>query len=207
MRISASLSPQHLIQAIFSKDPEEAERIELKMVTMSTRIDFVDHIISQELLDLVSKWNKGLRTPEYVFPFMKWVKYKTDAICRIVRKSVPTLTVAVCFSYFINYSQHLDKEAPLTGTIFTASVLWVMTSIILIYLSAIIGRWLASYIKKQLNRFGRFTSLELTKGDKNKQTEFLAKSRNSFWKFASSSLVALTWNVVGGIVTAILLKK
>lgn len=114
VRIAAALNPQHLIQALFSKDPEDIDRIELKMVSMSTRIDFVDHILSQELLDLISKWNIGLRIPEHVFPFMKWVKQKADHICGFVRRSLRVLTAAACFSYFVNFSRHIAKSAALT---------------------------------------------------------------------------------------------
>jgi hypothetical protein len=207
VRVSAAVSPQHVIQALFSKDPEEAEQMQLSMVTMSARIDFVDHILSQELLELISKWNKSLRSPEHVFPFMKWVKLKTDPICKIVRRSLPILATMTCFSFFIHYSQQLDRTAPVTTEILTNIILWLMASIILIYLSLMFGRSLSSYINKQLKRFGRFTSIELTRGDKNLQDKLLARTRNSFWKFAVSSFVTFALDVAAAILIATLLHK
>jgi hypothetical protein len=177
------------------------------MVTMTTRIDFVDHILSQELLDLVSKWNKGLPTPEYVFPLINWAKDKKDIICNIVRKSLPALTTAMCFSFFISYSQHLDKKAALTTAILTDTVLWGMVSVIIIFLSLVAGRSLSSYINKQLSRIGRFASLELTRGDKNRQVKLLARSKNSLLKFAGTSFATLIFDVVAAVIAAILLKK
>lgn len=207
IRIASTISSFHVMQAIFSKDPEEIDRIDLKMVTMIARIEFTDHILSQELLDLISKWNKGLRSPEYIFPFMQRIKANSEKIRYAIRHSIPLFSAIACFGYYYNYSQKIVQNAPVTGEIFTETIMWLVVSAVILFLSNILGKVLGRYSDMHLKSFGKFTAIELTKGDRNRQTELQAKNSNSFYKFFAYSIFALLWNIIGGVIAALLMQQ
>lgn len=207
VRISSSIKPQHLMQAIFSKQPEDIDKIDLRLVPMSCRVNFVDHILSEELLDLVSKWHKGLRSPEFVFPFMKKIKRHSDQIQELIRNSIPALSAIACFGYYFRYARRLESNSAVTAEMLTDTVLWLALSCAIIFISLLISKTVAGYVDKQLHRFGAFTVFQITNGDKKKQTRLQARSQNSYLKFIASSIFALLWNIISGVITAFLLKE
>ncbi len=139
VRLSSSLKPQHVIQAIFSKDPEDVDKIELELVPMSCRVDFVDPLLSQELMNIVSDWNKGRPSPEYIFPIMKKFKRHSAKIAAFVRYSVPALSVAACGTYYWTKTSNLELSVPASTAIVVNSVLWVAGTGAILFVTASLG--------------------------------------------------------------------
>ncbi len=205
VRISSSISPQHLFQALFSKDPEDFDKADIAMSTMSVRIDFVDFILGQEMLDLVSRWNKGLRTPSFVLPSLLWAKRHVELISAIIRRSIPLFTIASSFSYFLRLTREMTGNGYVSIDIFKNTIMWGIVSIIVVLASWAIGRFLSTIVHKQLYKLGRFSAIEFTRGDANRQTKLIAKNTNSVWKSIAGAAVALILNIIGGIITVFLL--
>jgi len=200
VRLASALKPQHLIQAIFSKDPEDIDKIEMELVPMCCRVDFVDPMLSQELMNIVSDWNKGRPSPEYVFPIIKKIKKHSELIGFILRYSIPILSIVACIIYYWNKTHNLDLSLPATTSLIVSSILWLVTTSTVLFITAGIGYLISVYIRRQLYSFGRFTIFNLTKGDNKRQADLEAKSKNSFWKFLISGCFAILWNIVAAIV-------
>lgn len=64
IKITSKLKPFHYMQAVFSKDPDDLENFELELCPVICRVDFVNHILSKELIALVDDWNEGLPQPD-----------------------------------------------------------------------------------------------------------------------------------------------
>ena len=206
IRLSSDRNPFHLMQAVFSKDPEEIDRYVLESSPMSCRVDFADNILSQELLALVSRWNSSRRTPEIILPILERVKKYAEKIRVAIKNSLPLICAIFCFAYYWNRYHNIDPNAVATAGLLRNTVLWLVVSCAAVFFTFKLARWLSIFSYSHIQRFGRFTIFEITRGDENKQNQLAAKSRNSVWKFAASTIFALVWNIVGGILTAIILK-
>jgi len=174
---------------------------------MTCRIDFQDHVISQELLALVSEWNKALTQPQHVFPFMQWCKRKSSTICYLIRCSIPVFAAIAAYAYFVDLSAGFDLSAALTASQLTVTIRWLAMSAAFIFIASRFAAFITHTVERSLGRFGRFQAIELTKGDQNRQTKLMAKNSRSFWKFIACGAIAIVWNVVGGVLTAIMLRK
>jgi len=205
--ISSSLKPLNVMQAMFSKKIEDLEDLELIAMPMTCRIDFQDHVISQEVVSLVADWNKSLPQPQHVFPFMQWFKRKSNAICHLIRCSLPALLAIVSYVFFLNRSASFKPDSALTAGQLLFTVRWLAMTVAAIFLSCRVAAFLARVIERNLARFGQFQAIEITKGDQNRQAKLMAKNSQSFWKFIASSILALIWNIAGGVLTAILLER
>lgn len=206
IRLASDRNPFHLMQAVFSKDPEELDRYALESAPMSCRVDFDDNILSQELLAMVSRWNASRRTPEIILPILEKVNKRADKIRSGIKYSLPLICAVVCFAYYWNQYYNIDPSAVATAGLIRNTVLWLVASSAAVFFTYLLARWLSVFSYLHIQRFGRFTIFEITRGDENKQNKLAAKSRNSMWKFAASTIFALVWNIVGGIITALILK-
>jgi len=204
---SSWLNPQQVMQAIFSNDPADIERLDFKACPVSCRIDFTDHVISQELMNLVSEWNKGLSTPQYIFPIMKKFKAHSDLIAKAVNTSIPILTGLACFAYFHHATHNLTAQDPASVGMIRDTVIWLAVSAFSLFLANRLSATVAERIKTLLFHFGRFTVFSLTKGDFARQDELMVNGTRTLYRFLAMSCLAILWNVVGGIVTVVLLGK
>jgi hypothetical protein len=205
--ISSSIKPMNVMQAMFSKNFEDLERLEITAMPMTCRIDFQDHVVSQEVLSLVSDWNKALNTPQHVFPFMQWAKAKHHRFTPIIRYSIPVFASIAAYAYYVHLSAPWENNAPLATVLLTSTVRWLAGTVALLFLSCQLGKYLANMTERSLGRFGRFHALEITKGDVNRQTELLAKNTRSFWNFIGSGAIAVLWNLVSAVLAALMIRK
>lgn len=204
--LSSSLKPQHIMNAMLSKDPSELEKLSTHSVPVSCRIDFSDQIISQELMNLVSEWNKGLPSPEYLLPIMKFFKIHEGKIRKFVSRSLPVAVGFVGYSYYCKQSSGLNLSAGVSVEYVKLTVNSIAVSALMIYLSSKFGIDLSNYISNNLRKFGNFNVFNITKGDDLKQGRLIARSTRSLYSFAAYSLFAIALNVAGGILTAVLWK-
>lgn len=206
VRLANQPRPYEMMQAIFSKDPEDMERFELDAAPMTCRVDFADQLLSQELLAIVASWRKALREPVPVVPFFRRLLKKASLVVQVTQNSVLLMsTLAACAAFF-RWSRPATPEVALTAGAFRDNLLLLAALGIFLYLSRGLGRWLGSRAHEYLHRLERFSLFELTAGDSNRQTALSAKSRNAGLKFIASSALALLWNVVGGVLTALFLR-
>lgn len=203
---SSSIKPQHLIQALLSSDPSKLEKVEIQAVPISCKINYTDHVISQELMSLVSEWNKGLGKPEYVLKFMTWFKKKSTSIVNWIERSIPILMGLACFAAYSNLTAHYPHEAPACAGLINTAMYWLLGTAAVLFLSIKLSSDLADYVRTQIVRYGTTTVFSITNGDLNRQNELMAKSTRIFYKFIASSIFAILWNVIGGIITAIMIK-
>ena len=56
IKIASKLKPLQILQAVFSKDPDEMDDFEITAPVMC-RVDFIDHLMSEELINIVEKWD------------------------------------------------------------------------------------------------------------------------------------------------------
>jgi|GEM_PF-2591925 len=202
VRLANQPRPFEVMQAMFSKDPDELERFEIEPAPMTCRVDFVDHLLSQELLSIVSNWHGCCRKPEPVMPLIEKIQRHAIELGNTIQTSVLVFAVLVSGAYFYRWSAPFATPTPMPGVVFRSMVLLLAGIGLFLYFARGVGRWLAGRVQHYLGRFGRFHIFELTSGDSNRHTTLNAKSRNAFIKFVAAAAAALLWNVVGGLFTA-----
>ena len=195
-----------VLQAMFSKNFEDLEKLEISAMPMTCRIDFQDHVISQEVLTLVSEWNKGLNIPQYVFPFMIWIRKRHKIISSLIRNTIPIFGAVAIYSLYIKISTPWHQEVPITSHELTSTIQWLVGAAAFLFVAYKIGRYLGGIFDKSLARFGNFHATEITNGDRNRQTKLMARSSRSFWKFIASGSIALLWNILGAIIAFLMLR-
>ena len=61
VKITNGLRPEEVLNLIFSGKIEDFDEIELNSIPIIARVDFIQVILGEELLNIVGEWVKGLR--------------------------------------------------------------------------------------------------------------------------------------------------
>lgn len=61
VKLSNGLRPEEMLNLIFSGKVEDFEEIETNAFPIAARVDFIEPILGDELLNIVSEWIRGLR--------------------------------------------------------------------------------------------------------------------------------------------------
>ena len=193
------------MQALFSKNFEDVEKIELSAMPISCRIDFQDHVISQEILALVKEWNKGLNKPQGNLPYLEWFKKHGNFLAAVIRNIIPIFTASAVYAFYWNISNEWTSSEALTIGILEHTVHWVVVSVAILFLSTKIAGYIAKKVMNELSNFGRSHAMNITKGDFNRQNKLMARNSRSFWRFIMGGVITILWSSIAGIITAKLL--
>jgi hypothetical protein len=62
VKMSDGIRPEEMLNLVISGKLEEVEELDRDVCPIVARVDFIDAILADELLDIVAKWAEGLRT-------------------------------------------------------------------------------------------------------------------------------------------------
>lgn len=204
VRITGEMKPLHVLRRVFSRDIDDMDSIELAYIPIFCRIDFINHILSKELLAIAEEWNKALPQPESILsPFKKITKYDAK-IAALFEYMLPFLSFSVVFAYLYSITNNLQSEAPLNTGVFVHLMYWTIVSFSLLFASINISKWLARKSLKYLNTYGRYNVFNLTNGDKTRQVELNRKNKKILNKFLYGSGFAFLLNILAGYIVVVL---
>lgn len=200
VRITESINPMQFLRAALSSDRDEIERLDIKMAPVACEVDYVDNLLSRELVRIVSEWHQALRKPVPLTGIGEQIQKYQRYILRTVDLS---LEILMPFAYFsaVYIWFHSHFEQPLTTKFIAYGLTFVMVFIFVARITARFSRWMASLIERNIERMGRFPIFELTSGDQNNQTEALSKISASTYKFWGGIVVSFAINIVSAIFT------
>lgn len=207
VKMSNGLRPEEMLNLIFSGKVEDFEEIETNTFPVAARVDFIEPILGDELLNIVSEWIRSLKENNS----------KKNAFIILLRKY--RKRVAQYFNYFVlvmlawlgisivNKLVHgfnVDKIADFTSDQFL-TLFNVIVVICLIFFACIkIFNNLARKVYDSLAQYGQGFAFAITKGDKKRQDEIRVydekNARNIIVKFVFS----LIFNVACGIIATLL---
>lgn len=198
VRLCNAMHPVQYLQAAFSKNPDELEKIEFDDAPMLCRVSVPDSLLSKELIEIAANWNKARRRPFISIPWIKNLKRYSAGIGEIISFSVYVFTIVAYFAWYLDKFFIGVANSPFNLGHVKLIVIMFVSFIVVANFANRFSKWLGGVAERQLDKFGRFTVFELTNGDNNKQTENFAKNQSSLYKFVSASVFSIFWNIVAG---------
>lgn len=205
VRLSASPRPIDILQSVLMKDPDEDIDIESKWAMCIARVDFISHLLGDELIDVVARWNESLSQPHVQKGWFSWVKKNFHYFAPLVRFSIPVGISTVLLSY-LDVLFHVDHNAVVRVGDLLCMGRWLLVSAVAIYFSARFAYYLAGKCYMSVNEYGAVMPFLLTRGDENYAREAQLKNKSKIKSFFFNIGVAFIVNVVAGVVTWCILK-
>lgn len=209
VKMSDGIRPEEMINLVISGKLEEVEELDRDICPIVARVDFIDAILADELLYIVSQWAEGLRdiTAEEN-RLIKSLKKNKRKICYIINYVTLFITLFCGITYLKNYISSIGVATlgeipisciePMLNIIFAIIVSGFVAYSIFYVLANIIFRALAEEVDTHI--------FAITKGDK-QQNELLKRRKNkNVIKIIINGILALIYNIGCGILTNVLSK-
>lgn len=205
VRAATAMKPAQMLRYALSRDPEEDDKLEYDMAPLFCRVDFVNHLLSQELINRVSEWYNGRAKPLVYSSIFNKLRRFRQGIANVIHYSLPaTVTVVACFILPSLFGDSVAGNAAMVSDLRLAS-LWLLVSGVAVYASKLFSFWLASTAYQALQSFGKFGAFSLTNGDTNNQSELEQANRDKMSRFILSFCGTLAIHIVAGLVVAFVL--
>jgi hypothetical protein len=207
VRAATAIKPKQLLQFILSSEASEADKVDTDMAPIFCRVDYIDHLLSEELLAIVSRWYEGrLKSLTYSSFYFKARKYRRR-IADAINWSIPFFLGTLATVYFVRSDVVAIGTSQVTMDALRATALWIFISLLLVYASKQFSHWLAGKTYHSLDKYGSFGVFAFTRGDANKQSELEQANSDTGREFLITSATALIINLIAGVMVALLFRQ
>jgi hypothetical protein len=197
MRISTDVKPGKVIQMLSSGNSDEFDQMDYLSAPAFCRVDFINAQISKELINQVTDWYKGRKSPALIQDSYYWFKKKKQTIAELVHHSLPfsSTMIFVALIYWLNANRY-DGHIPL-------HIMGVTLMFGLYSLSPVnrLGHIFASRVFESLSKLeGSKVVFEFTSGDKKRISELQQENVKRGKKFIRECVVAIALNLFASVI-------
>ena len=156
------------------------------------RVDFINHRLAQELLNIVEEWNKAAPVCDLGSVMLLAAKPHELSIARFIHWSIPVCVLVVVLCYIGNYvseSAGMSRMSQVT-----------ILSFFIIFVSERFSHYLAVKTIKMISAGGEYAPFKITSGDENCIKEMTRGIRSKVMSFSLTSLLAIIINVISAII-------
>lgn len=187
VRISNPMNPLVMLQAAFSEDHSDIDRLAFEDGSVSVSINGATQNTAEEIFSIVQRWASGCPKPASITGLNETIFKHHGKISFLNYWIFPSLFVAVAFLLLKDMG---SDRVQAYGFLAFASFMMIRAA--------------AQHINHKLEwwcRIGRkFSMFMITGGDLNQQTKIAAKSRNGTIKAVASSGISFVINLAAGAV-------
>lgn len=184
VRFADMPTPGVLLQKMLSARADEAGGPEPDFFSpVVCKLDFADNRFSSELFAVVTDWVKAQPRVEPTFGFVLKLRRYSGEIKRFVENTLPTLSVLAYVGIWLG----LLPDAVSSSTKY--AVAWMLGGAAVFLLSRYISAAVCSLLERHIRRITLAPVFQLTSGDSNRITKYLAKSQKSAITIAVTGLL------------------
>lgn len=201
VKLSPSLKPFDVMRAVFSKDLSEIDTIEIDNAPILCRVDFVNHLLSKELIAVVDEWVGGLPQPGVAHSWFSWFEKHDESFIATLRYSAPIIAaLAVFMSLSLVFGDIPDTNAPIALSESLILARWALVSIIFIYVVDKTSNLISKRAYEAIQRYGGFRMFQLTNGDHTSAQKLAERNRGQIKKCILNASFSLALNIAAGII-------
>ena len=190
VKVMKSPSPQDMLRRALTDQGDDDENSGLGVC--SVRVDFINHILADELINVVERWNRALPKCTTLPSFVEWGVKRDQAIARSIHWSLPFFIILLTLSMigYIDISNgNLNRLAQV-----------IFISVAGFHYSVWLGRFLASKAYAAINESAEYFPFCITSGDKSAIADAQRSSSKHLRSFLFSCATAFAINMASVIV-------
>lgn len=212
VKLSNGMRPEEMLNIIFSGNLEDLDEANMNrdFFPIIARVDFIDPVIGDELLNLVLNWCEGLEIAEinqngFILKMQKH-KRKISYLVNYIIVFILFVLGIVLFDYTINKLK-IDTIAQLEK-----KDLIMLINSVCIYLGVFIflNNWfdkIANSLFRQLQDYGDNHLFNITKGDIKRQQNIIHKNKVKSRGIYTKLIFTIIMNVICSIIASYLYSK
>lgn len=200
VRVASPMKPQEMLRIMVSGGLDDLGDMDHRAALCTGRVDFISHVLADELLSVVNQWNLSLRQPNGCVGFLPFLEKFDDWIARGVHLLLPFISVFLSIAvldHFRDVWTSAQATGPESGVLLAK---WLLLSLVGIYAALRISKFLASKIYQKINQYGAYRVFHLTRGDENAEQQAVSANSKALMGFWFHSSVALILNLIASII-------
>lgn len=207
VKLTNGITPEEMLNLIISGNVENVEEIDKDFFPIVARVDFIDRLLGDELLNLVGNWVDGLtKVHQEKNKFILLLKKHKRKVAYSINYLITVLSVVfsvkilnkIINSYDIMMLGEMSKQQ--MNNIINTIV--VLSSIV--FLTNKIFYLIAQYVFNKLKEYDNNHIFCITRGDKNKQNKLAKEEKLREKKIIFNVVLTVILNIICGIITAII---
>lgn len=209
VKLSDGLRPEEMINIVFAGKLENIDEIQKQICPVVARVDFINYILGDELLNIVEDWVNGL-------PVQYGEKNKFVNVVKRHRRKlafcinyITDIIYLICAIRLLNYRIQTFNVAKL-GELYVSDIkeiIWVVGIFVIVFIFINkIAEWLANMLYRTLGDEPDMHVFEINKGDTNIQTMLSQEKIKRKWSIITSICGTILINLFCNIVSSIIIK-
>lgn len=206
VRLSSGIRPEQLFQMMVSGKIEDLDSIDKNLAPVICNVSFVNHLLSEEIINIVDEWNKGLTLASDINPKFKLFRRHKLAVARSVDffTRFAGILLIVSSLNFILYKFNIQNISELTIKHLQLFIISLGTTYLFFELVKKLATSLASNMMESISEYGDICTFNLTKGDIERQNIITAKNKRYENSIKRGLLVTILVNIICGIITSLI---
>lgn len=209
VKLSNGLRPEEMLNLIFSGKIEDFEEIETNTFPIAARVDFIEPILGDELLNIVSEWIRGLKENRdkknpFILLLRKYRKRVAQYFNYFALIMITWVGVAIVNKMVHNFGT--SKINDITNDQFLELFNVIVIICFVIFASLKILDNLAQKIYSALTEYGQGFVFSITKGDEKRQDQIRAHDEKSAKRIIINFILSLIFNVICGMLATLLIS-
>ncbi|WP_312288521.1 hypothetical protein [Chryseobacterium gleum] len=186
VRIGSAIPPKDLFHFMFNTD-ETSDLLTLRAEGM-VKVDFINQVLGNELVNIVTEWNEGLKTMERKNNLQSFLQNYEGYISKSIIYFFPLLILFLGFIYqnLIIKELDLSKDLNLITLERTLLIGATITSI-----GLVLSRFFANQFSRKVDKFKIPSGILITKGDKTYDDELKIENKNIIKDISGRVLISL----------------
>jgi len=202
VRISERPNPALIFQRFVSGRTEDLDSFDGEaFAPISCKIDFIENRFSTELLAVVTEWVNSLPKAEPTFGIARWLNKHSQGIAEYIYGTFPPLVMMAAVGVWMAFLPSWMNSS------IKIAVAWIMFSGSLFLLARYFAGGINRLLEKHLRRICTVPVFQITSGDKNRMTKYLAKSQKSLFALAAGGLVFGIFKGIGLWLIGVLIAR
>jgi hypothetical protein len=201
VRIAKSPNPRDLMHALFSKDPEEIDKFSSLVSPITCRVDFINALLAQELVNRVGEWHKARQKPSFHESILHKVYRRRDIITHLLHYSLPVIVALLACAILPSLFAGRPLNSALQLSDLIVGMYWLVGLAVGVFVIERLSKWIANKAGGSLSSAARFALFRLTHGDRNLQSKYDAQNRTDIRQFALAAAGNVVLNIIAGVVT------
>jgi hypothetical protein len=206
IKVSSEFSPLQLMRAVFSLENHEIEEAELSNASMICRINFINHILSNELMNIVEEWYESRVKKTFDSKTRKFLEKRALAIARLIHYSFPFSMTILSLAFILNTNLLSNSQVINIYSLRIFSVSIIFSTMIILFLNKI-GHIIASHFFTSIKSHGKHVVFNFTNGDETKQNRLSTEKKKNSRKVLSSIIFSIILDLVSSFIFFLLFRS
>lgn len=209
VKMSDGLRPEEMINIVFAGKLENMDEIQKQICPVVARVDFINYILGDELLNIVEDWVNGLPIQyDEENKFVNMVKRHRRKLAFCINY-ITDIVYLICAIRLLNYKFHTFNTDKL-GELYISNIneiIWIVGIFLIIFIFINkIAEWLANMLYRTLGEEPNMHVFEINKGDTNLQTILLQEKAKRKWSVITSIGGTILINLFCNIISSVIIK-